>query len=67
MEAKDAIYEEVNDAYIQAIDMPIIRPGLPPPKPLYPERNTRGMYVNSYQPSPFAEDIPDIAFPPPYK
>ena len=25
------------------------------------------MYVNSYQPPPFAEDIPEIAFPPPYE
>jgi hypothetical protein len=43
MFVKDAFYEEINDVYVKAIDMPIIRPGLPPPKMLYPKRNTRSM------------------------
>jgi hypothetical protein len=67
MSVKDAFFEEITDEYVMAIDMPIIRPGLPPPKMLYPKQNTRSMYANNYQPSPFAEDIPEIAFPPPYE
>ena len=66
MLVKDAYFKNINDEYIKAIAMPIIRP-VPLSQPVYPNRGQRSLYANNYQPPPFAEDIPDIAMPPPYE